>query len=174
MILKIKSAIVGMAFYGSCRDMTIGFALMEKGEKMMSNAELFKKVFGIYAEEFWAYSREKMLGWLTSDVPNLDVGDTISRQAAIEALGERPPLWTGGDYELGCANQYDLDRLAIETVPSAQRDKNKQKKGKWEQKEDPYGFFDTIPVCSVCGHTTKMRETYAYCPNCGAEMEASE
>lgn len=40
-----------------------------------------------------------------------------------------------------------------------------------EQKEDPYGFFDTIPVCSVCGHTTKMRETYAYCPNCGAEME---
>ena len=46
--------------------------------------------------------------------------DCISRQAAIDALGERPHLWTGGDYELGCANQYDLDKLAIETVPSVQ------------------------------------------------------
>lgn len=33
----------------------------------MNNAELFKKVFGIYAEEFWAYPEEKMLDWLTSD-----------------------------------------------------------------------------------------------------------
>ena len=33
----------------------------------MTNAELFKKVFGIYAEEFWAYPEEKMLDWLTSD-----------------------------------------------------------------------------------------------------------
>lgn len=49
-----------------------------------------------------------------------------------------------------------------------------RKKGKWEQKEDPYGFFDTIPVCSVCGCTTKMREKYAYCPNCGAEMKSQE
>lgn len=35
----------------------------------MNNAELFKKVFGIYAEEFWAYQEEKMLDWLTSDAP---------------------------------------------------------------------------------------------------------
>lgn len=46
-----------------------------------------------------------------------------------------------------------------------------RKVGKWEWKEDPFGFFDTIPVCSECGHTTKMRETYAYCPNCGARMK---
>ena len=43
--------------------------------------------------------------------------------------------------------------------------------GRWEQKPDPFGFFDTIPVCSECGCTTKMRETYKYCPNCGARME---
>lgn len=54
----------------------------------MNNAELFKKVFGIYAEEFWAYAEEKMLDWLTSDVPEMEVGDTISRQAAIDALAE--------------------------------------------------------------------------------------
>lgn len=38
----------------------------------MKNAELFKKVFGIYAEEFWAYPEEKMLDWLTSDAPTSD------------------------------------------------------------------------------------------------------
>ena len=32
------------------------------------------------------------------------------------------------------------------------------KHGKWEMKEDPYGFFSEIPVCSECGCTTKMRE----------------
>lgn len=35
----------------------------------MNNAELFKRVFGIYAEEFWAYPEEKMLDWLNSDAP---------------------------------------------------------------------------------------------------------
>ena len=48
------------------------------------------------------------------------VNDTISRQAVIAALGERPMIWTGSDYELGARNQYDADVLAIETVPSAQ------------------------------------------------------
>ena len=47
--------------------------------------------------------------------------DLISREAALDALGECPLTWTGGDYELGCRNQYDTDRLAIETVPSAQQ-----------------------------------------------------
>ena len=46
--------------------------------------------------------------------------DLISRQAAIDALGERPMVWTSDDdYSLGERNQYDIDRLAIETVPSA-------------------------------------------------------
>ena len=52
------------------------------------------------------------------------VGDVISRQAALNALGERPTVWTDDDdYALGERNQYDMDRLAIETVPSAQPDK---------------------------------------------------
>lgn len=49
------------------------------------------------------------------------VGDLISRQATLDALGERPMLWINNDeYTLGARNQYDMDRLAIETVPSAQ------------------------------------------------------
>ena len=42
--------------------------------------------------------------------------------------------------------------------------------GWWEMKSDPYGFFDEIPVCSECGCTTKLREVYKFCPNCGAEF----
>ena len=43
----------------------------------MNNAELFKKVFGIYAEEFWAYPKDKMLDWLAYDVPERNVGKWI-------------------------------------------------------------------------------------------------
>ena len=50
------------------------------------------------------------------------LNDTISRQAAIDALGERPVVWSDNDdYTLGARNQYDMDRLALETVPSAQQ-----------------------------------------------------
>ena len=47
--------------------------------------------------------------------------DLISRAAALDALGERPILWNDDDaYTLGERNQYDMDKLAIETLPSAQ------------------------------------------------------
>jgi hypothetical protein len=53
---------------------------------------------------------------LAKDLAN----DCISRKAAIDALGERPMVWAGSDYELGARNQYDADVLALETVPSVQ------------------------------------------------------
>lgn len=50
------------------------------------------------------------------------MNDMIDRQVAIDALGERPIVWSNDDeYALGERNQYDIDRLAIETVPSAQQ-----------------------------------------------------
>lgn len=48
------------------------------------------------------------------------------------------------------------------------------RRGKWIMKPDPYGFFAEIPVCSECGCTTKMRETYNFCPNCGAHMDKGD
>ena len=52
---------------------------------------------------------------------NVATTDTISRMATLDALGERPVVWSDNDdYTLGERNQYDMDRLAIETVPSAQ------------------------------------------------------
>ena len=52
----------------------------------MTNREKFKSIFGVYAEEFWAYPKDKMLDWLQYDVPETNVGDMISRQAAIDTI----------------------------------------------------------------------------------------
>lgn len=49
---------------------------------------------------------------------NVPVSDCISRQAAIEALGEEPMVWDDdSDYELGQRSQWKADKLAIESVP---------------------------------------------------------
>ena len=54
--------------------------------------------------------------------PGKMVGDLISRQTALDALGERPVVWSDNDdYTLGARNQYDMDRLAIETLPSVRQ-----------------------------------------------------
>ena len=47
--------------------------------------------------------------------------DLISRQDAIKALGEEPEVWVDSDYEIASRTQWNTDRLAIETVPSAQQ-----------------------------------------------------
>ena len=44
----------------------------------------------------------------------------ISLKAAIDALGEEPMVWTDSDYEIAQRNQWRMDKLAIETLPSAQ------------------------------------------------------
>ena len=47
--------------------------------------------------------------------------DLISRQAAIDALGEEPEVWTGKDeYAQGLNNQWHYDINALKAVPSAQ------------------------------------------------------
>lgn len=74
---------------------------------------------------------------------------------------EKVDLTEDGGIDINVFDEY------VQNAPTVEE----RKTGKWIQKEDPYGFFDTIPVCSECGHTTKMRETYNYCPNCGARME---
>ena len=48
--------------------------------------------------------------------------------------------------------------------------KAERKKGKWIEEKDPYDFFDSIPVCSECGYTNRMRMRYNFCPNCGVDM----
>lgn len=86
------------------------------------------------------------------NVPNKN--DSISRQAALDALGERPMLWTDdNDYVLGARNQYDSDRLAIETLPSAQPGWIPWDSGKFPKESGAY---------TVTAHDgAKRRVTYA-------------
>lgn len=86
--------------------------------------------------------------------------DLIDRQAAIDAARD----WYEG---MICGSFKGLEKR-LQALPSAQPER---KTGRWEERPDPYGFFDTIPVCSECGCTTKMREKTRYCPNCGAYMK---
>ena len=52
--------------------------------------------------------------------------DLISRQAAIEALGEEPLVWTGNDeYAQGLNNQWRHDVAAIKAVASTQPERKK-------------------------------------------------
>ena len=95
--------------------------------------------------------------------------DTIYRQDAINEIEERK---NANGYR-NVAVISELNRLEgyIMQLPSAHPER---KKGKWIEKEDPYGFFNSIPVCSECGCTTKMRERYNFCPNCGADLRGEQ
>ena len=100
--------------------------------------------------------------------------DLISRQAALIAIRNLYPDMPRVDFMDNISNwqkrnkQYIECENAIEKLPSA------QKIGTWEIRTDPYGFFEEIPVCSVCGCTNKWREKYSYCPMCGARMECEQ
>jgi rubrerythrin len=85
--------------------------------------------------------------------------DTIYRQDALDALGDKPETWNDTDYELGQVAQWHYDRTAIAKLPSAQ-----PKKGKWRKKY--YGLPEI--VCSECGHESK--DKWFFCPCCGADM----
>ena len=99
--------------------------------------------------------------------------DLISRKAALAALGERPTVYAESAYGLGCRNQYDSDRLAIETVPSV--DAVPVRRGKWL-------ITDAYPhnvYCSRCYKTFAQTHWAVwkdgtlprdFCPSCGADM----
>ena len=68
----------------------------------MNNAEKFKQIFGLYATELWSMPESDFLEWLNRDVETTqidhiaDIGkkvcvDTISRQAALDAIMGQPP-----------------------------------------------------------------------------------
>ena len=91
------------------------------------------------------------------------VNDCISRKAAIEALGERPMVWIGSDYELGAKNQYDADVLALKTVPSAQpyTDEDIQKLQNIEQAQ-----FDKIRELAYQDGKADAMAEIIHCRNC--------
>lgn len=84
--------------------------------------------------------------------------DLIERQAAIDALGEKPIAWIEGEYEIGLQNQWESDVEALKDIPSAQPGR---KRGQWL---DGY----KRQTCSLC--KGKGVRSWNYCPYCGANM----
>ena len=73
--------------------------------------------------------------------------DLISRQAAIDALGEKPLAWTVGEYELGLQNQWQSDVDTLKDLPSAQPEIIRCKDCKYAEYIDDVKTF----WCTECG-----------------------
>ena len=89
------------------------------------------------------------------------MNDTISRQAALDALGEAPEVWTDSPEEFAALSQWEMDVTAIKAVPSADRPR-----GEWVDNGDRYYR------CSLCG--TKDTDTWDWCHGCGCPMKGAD
>lgn len=47
------------------------------------------------------------------------MAEYIEKQAAIDALGEEPEIWCETDEEAATQSQWEMDKVAIESVPPA-------------------------------------------------------
>lgn len=66
------------------------------------------------------------------------------------------------------------DALSVIEGLQAEIERLQPKKGHWEMKEDPLGFWDEIPVCSECGCMNTLRKKTTYCEHCGADMREGD
>jgi len=95
--------------------------------------------------------------------------DLISRQAAIDALGEEPGVWSGKDeYAQGLNNQWHYDISAIKALPAVQlyTDEEIQKMQELEQAQIEKAFElgredlkSEIIHCKYCKHRI-LNENY--------------
>lgn len=92
------------------------------------------------------------------DVHDTNVGDMISRQAAIDAVRGRFSM--------------PVDNLIVEVIgnlPSAQPER---KNGEWQETDKYDIWWKRGYKCSVCGVLTTCAGNF--CPNCGADMRGEE
>ena len=108
------------------------------------------------------------------------MNDLISRQAAIDALGEKPLVWDDfSDFDLGKAAQWSDDVDAIKALPTAQP---QRKKGRWIYREHDIAMCDGYR-CDKCGFFVPWDykftfidfiNDYHFCPNCGSDMRGED
>lgn len=105
------------------------------------------------------------------NVPDTNVGDTISRQAAVDMFQNLANDDWNKDTSTTWANAFAESADMIEDLPAAQ---TQRMRGRWME-SDTDGF-----VCSVCHNGYKMQPTimgkpmFEFCPCCGAQMEGQD
>jgi hypothetical protein len=118
-----------------------------------------------------------------SEKPNSS--DTISRQAAIDALMHNQDVYSHNFYDdpidkyTAAIIAADIDSLV--NLPSAEPERPK---GKWiPHIEKSREYIGTVLInveydywfCDTCGYRVKNGQpTYNFCPNCGADMRKRE
>ena len=110
------------------------------------------------------------VGDMVKDLAKDTGGDLISRQAAIDALGEEPPVWYDGEDEIAERDQWRRDVAAIKALPSAEPERIN---GHWIDAVIPNdsGGLPVI-VCDKCNTFFPLQfgDGHNFCPNCGADM----
>lgn len=108
------------------------------------------------------------------------MSELIEKQAAIDALGEEPEVWSGLDeYAQGLNNQWHYDVNALKDLPSVQPER---KTGRWIKDGVAYSLYKCTAcnnICTVAGWANcipeeQMYKMFKYCPNCGARMNEVE
>ena len=101
---------------------------------------------------------------LEAYVPDMNVGDTISRQAAINEIAKWM-LEYGGEKEKRERDALENVANGIKKLPSVQ-----PRNGKWAGTgySERFGIF----ICDNCGKFATMKSEF--CPNCGADMRGSQ
>lgn len=105
-------------------------------------------------------------------VTRTKMSDCISRQAAIEALGEEPDIAQDTEEEWAERDMWVRHIRAIELLPSVEP---KRPKGEWIRISNDWidGACGAryFPIrCSVCDYSTYDDNATKFCPNCGADM----
>lgn len=91
------------------------------------------------------------------------MNDTISRRAAIEALGEEPLVWHEDDAgEVAERNQWRRDVAAIKALPSAQSETSKIVVGK--SRDGMTMWYQ----CDMCNEPVDAND--AFCRGCGRRL----
>lgn len=140
--------------------------------------EFAKEVAEKALDEF-IYEGKTIREWVEIIIKQQPCEDTISRQAAIDAIcKEGTRLERNGTVAMCEIKQWCIDLL--ERLPSAQPER---KTGKWNAYY--HGINETPSFtysCNQCGYSAPYglyggkysQKEWNFCPNCGAKMESED